>query len=465
MSVLKINASELTNADIKSVALVKRGANRIPFRITKKDEDMLDLSKIGASLFQKKDIAPAIVGVIIAKSADAADTCAVLNKAGVDTSKFTKADVDEAITLTKSDCGEVPESQVLVVKMTDDVALVIQSNAAFVKSVASYDWESTSFSEVMAKGTFSPSVGMAQEMLQRTFYNIMEKADTKVELSKMMSTAVDEFKAYAVSLAKGLPDSVFKADAALSKAAKAKGKAMDDAEDKADGGADDASETASGKKKVKKAAEEISANPTVAVAGRPKGHGGKGTVGESAASNNIEDDPAALAGGAPTHVGDKVSVGSAPSSNIEENSVTRNPGVQKSAEDAKVGKKGLPEDKDRTLTAETSESGAGAAEGAVLKSVTDALSAMAKQITTAVATIKEDVTKVSGRVDALAKQVTKTEEAVSGTVLGSDSGDHESVRKGDDDYEGNVIPLMDTGLMRTVDVIKSVEKFQKRRRA
>ena len=61
MAKVVLKATELTNTDVDFVALVKRGANRIPFRITKGDDAVLDLDKIGRRLFQKADPVPAIV--------------------------------------------------------------------------------------------------------------------------------------------------------------------------------------------------------------------------------------------------------------------------------------------------------------------------------------------------------------------------------------------------------------------
>ena len=43
MAKVVLKATELTNTDVDFVALVKRGANRIPFRITKGDDTVLDL--------------------------------------------------------------------------------------------------------------------------------------------------------------------------------------------------------------------------------------------------------------------------------------------------------------------------------------------------------------------------------------------------------------------------------------
>ena len=58
MRKLQLKATELVDTDVNFVSLVTRGANRIPFRITKEDEQMLDLHKIARSLFKTADPSP-----------------------------------------------------------------------------------------------------------------------------------------------------------------------------------------------------------------------------------------------------------------------------------------------------------------------------------------------------------------------------------------------------------------------
>jgi hypothetical protein len=209
------------------IAMVKRGATRIPYKITKGDDgDMIDLAKLGRDAFLKGDkttAEPVILGAILSKSADVAGFLAAAKEAGVefDASGFKKAEADDVITFTKSDATAKPE-ETLVVRVSDDVAFVVKCDVEFQKSMSSYDWESTSFAEVMSKGQFAPSVCMAQDMLSRTFYNIMEKADTPKDLAAMLKAATGEFETYITGLAKGLPASIFKADKSFTKSEKSR---------------------------------------------------------------------------------------------------------------------------------------------------------------------------------------------------------------------------------------------------
>ena len=59
MGRMQIEATELKGTDVSFVSLVKHGANRIPFRIVKEDQEaMLDLGKIGRQMFRKADAKP-----------------------------------------------------------------------------------------------------------------------------------------------------------------------------------------------------------------------------------------------------------------------------------------------------------------------------------------------------------------------------------------------------------------------
>jgi hypothetical protein len=68
---LQLEGAELTEPDLAFVSLVKRGANRIPFRIVKEDtNDLIDLQNIGARLFKQARQEPVVVTALVRKGAD-----------------------------------------------------------------------------------------------------------------------------------------------------------------------------------------------------------------------------------------------------------------------------------------------------------------------------------------------------------------------------------------------------------
>lgn len=396
MPKLQLNATELVNPDVDIVAMVKRGANRIPFRVTKKDDDdMIDLSKLGASLFSKSSglKAPTVSGVILAKGADATALLAVLKEAGLDVEVgFVKAESDQATTFTKTDVSASEET--LILKLSDEVAVAIAGPADLIKRVSGYDWDSTSFKEVLTKGTFAPSLCMAQDMLHMTFSNILEKADDRETLSTMIKTAVGEFSSYIDTLVTAVPDSIFKADKAM---AKAKGKPADDMDE------DD---------KMKK--EQIASNPV---------HGNETdtTKPGSAASNDIEGSPAE-GNETPTNPPTKNNgPGGAVSSNIE---------GKPAADDAKTSQPAQKSEVDTSVLD-------------LLKGLGEQLKAglaeVRTHVDTSVSTLKDEVTGLSAK-------VSKTEAALGGTVVGDAEGD----RTGSFSKSATPAapPLLDTAFMK-----------------
>ena len=101
MPKFSVSATELSDVDMSFVALVKRGANRIPFRVTKGDNEMLDLYSIGRRMFKSDEPVPVVIGAIIAKSADIDNTLAILKKAGCDVSTFVKGEKAGAVTFAR----------------------------------------------------------------------------------------------------------------------------------------------------------------------------------------------------------------------------------------------------------------------------------------------------------------------------------------------------------------------------
>lgn len=394
MSKLQINATEVVQPEVGFMALVKRGANRIPFRVVKEDtNDMIDLSQVTRAVFAKAAFSPLVIGVALAKGADDAMLTAALTASGISLDGFVKADLDGAITLTKTD-AKAAADEILVVKFDDSSALMIMAPSEFVKSMTTYDWESTSFKEVMTKGTFTPSVVMAQDMLQRTYFNIMEKAENPKDLARMLKAATGEFEEYIVSLAKGLPDAVFKADvefSKLSKAAKAKAKDC-----KTEPDADEA---------MKKAAEVISSAP------QNGNETAAGTI--TTGDGNIDGKPV-VGNATPTNSTDKPKTGApAGTKDVEGTSITK--------------------DEDPVATAMA----------AFTKQLGEAMTTMNTNFTTMTKAVKDDITKVSERVEAVAAQVKKTDDALAGVVLGDPKGESSTVRKSERETD-SAPPLLDT---------------------
>ena len=434
MPKLQLNTQELIHTDVDIVAMVKRGANRIPFRLTKKDDtEMLDLSQISRTLFSKTATVPSIVGVIVSKEADLSAVVEAMKESGLDLDDdFVKADTQAAITFTKVD-AEVSSDDLLLLKLDDDVALTITGPADILKRLDTYDWESTSFSEVMQKGTFKPALALSQDMLATTFYNIMEKSENTEELSSMLTKAVDDFKSYIDILITTLPESVFKTEMMMDKKKKKnyknkdmmkekyKDKDMMKEKGKKDKGLADTMDEEDMKKekykgKNKMTKEDISVDPTHGN-GTPRNPGQK-TRPVSDIDNDIEEDPA-NGNGTPKNPPHKFSPGGTMSNDID-----GNPSVLSATTSTP------PMDGDT--------------------SVIDMLFKMQESMTAGLDAIRahvdESVGSVSKEVSGLSTKMAKTEAALEGTVIGDAQGDRtDTLNKSSNSFGP---PLLDTAFMK-----------------
>lgn len=472
---LQIKANELVNTDVNFVSLVKRGANRIPFRITKEDEAMLDLHKIGRSLFRKADPAPEIVAAIVQKGADLTKVAAVFRSAGLDPKNFFKSEKDGVVTLAKADADKAEDAAVL--KVSDEVALIV---SGLQKAFQSYDFESSSFKEVMATGGYFASLTAAMDAMRTVAGNILYKAESPSQAATDLGKAVDEFKSYLTTLTNSLPVQAFKADVEFSRASLATTPASDEPPvieseatetQKADAGkngtgagfeagkgtgtdpsatADDAANTAINAKPGEKTTGNVGEDlPSEAVKeevpGLPQPDGFEPGDGDGFAAAPTDSDQATARASADDK---KMTLnGGTTGSSIPDgdSGLSRYGGVRKEG-DADIGKKG----KGNTLP--DHESGTGAqkdADEAVAKSdmteILAAISALQKSFEGAVEAVKQEVSTLNGRVDEVATMARKTDAALNGTVFNEAGGDAPSrVEKSE-----GAPPLLDTAFSRS----------------
>ena len=203
---MRVEANELHDTQVKIVSLVKRGANRLPWRITKEDDDdMLDLAKI---FTRKADapLAPIVHSIIMRKECkDQKGLAAILAKSGLDVSKPI-AKGDFILFLQKA--GD-PSNDAVLIKSNADVGFVVENLS---KAFSGYDFSSNDFNDVFSTGSFCPSVAMASDLLGVTIGNILSASESPAAAAASIAKAVEGFKQYSVTLANSLPAQAFKAD-------------------------------------------------------------------------------------------------------------------------------------------------------------------------------------------------------------------------------------------------------------
>jgi hypothetical protein len=200
---LQLSARELSATDVDYVSLVKRGANRLPFRIVKEDtDDMLDLARL-TRVFRKADPAPAVVAAVVRKGADLDAARLRLGRAGLTLDAM--AEQDGLVVFRQPNVESANDA---LVKLDDDVGLIVSGLA---KAIDPRIGE-TAFGRLLETEAFLPSMRLASDMLGRTVGSIMQKAETPSEAAAHIAAAVDDFKAYVESLAAALPQHALKAD-------------------------------------------------------------------------------------------------------------------------------------------------------------------------------------------------------------------------------------------------------------
>jgi hypothetical protein len=207
-----MSATELTNTDVDFVALVKRGANRLPFRITKGDDEMIDLHAIGRKMFKKADAAPSVIAVI-ARKEDAASPMlrAVANACGLDLTKLTKSEDDALVTLVKKDA---PTQGAVVVKLDRDVGVTV-TGSNLRKGFENFDFAGTPFADVNGAQGFCVGPTVAAELHKAELDAILVSATLPSELQTRLQKSNDAFNAYVGVLTAYLPAVAVKADQLL----------------------------------------------------------------------------------------------------------------------------------------------------------------------------------------------------------------------------------------------------------
>lgn len=235
---VKAKLKEMTDAKALFVSLVDRGANRIPFRITKshKEHEMLDLSKLGKSI--KAAVVKAgdevtkqtleIAALVCNKGTDAnfAAVTKALKDAGfkIDTVK----DLEGGAVMFVQDEKGLDGAQNL--KVNDQLVAVV-------KGFDPYATPSGDFEESLKVDGLYGSIWNACSALQKSMTGALSKAATPEDAAKDVSATLDKFKDYVSKLVADLPPSAFKAamlmDAAQAEVALAE-TAAKEAKDKAD---------------------------------------------------------------------------------------------------------------------------------------------------------------------------------------------------------------------------------------
>lgn len=208
MPVIKLKANKMSEAMVSHISLVHRGANRIPFKIVKKEKQMgifnsLDLSNLG-KMFASKSEAPQgkVVGVITMKG---------------DGFESIKNQV-EAIGFTVSDSEEMDDGSVIfkqedfdesgaVIRLSDNVAIVTKGFSPYSMDVTQ---DGVSFSDMCAANGFHPGINSIVDTLGMSLRAIVNGSSSVADAKQASAKLFQEAGTYVTSFLSGLPEKAFK---------------------------------------------------------------------------------------------------------------------------------------------------------------------------------------------------------------------------------------------------------------
>ncbi len=385
----KEKGNELTDADVKFLSLVPKGANKIPLKIKKSDKGkpMIDLN----SLFTTGADAPFVAAVIVNKAADLEEAKERILKAGF--SIDSPEDADGAIVFKQKD---VPEGHsVFFIKQDEEVAFQVTAK----KSFSPGDYEESSFKTLFSQAGVLPGINAAMDVLGVVIGNILfnQDTDTPESAASQIKAAVKEFSAMIVEMVSSVPVTAFKMDVKKSKAASKTKKSTE-------------KDTTMTKKKedevkepVAKTAEEIAAEAVEVEKAKAK-------PADKADAENAKD------GGA---------------DDAEEN-----------ADGSKKKKKTKKEEEEAAPTEEVKKSAE-----PTLADVMKALTGLGEQVTTLKTSTDAAIAEVKKEVGEVAKVAKSANEAIEGLALTDGEGDRTAVKK---TAEHDSRPLVDTGYQRSL---------------
>jgi len=315
---LRIRSNSLEEAEVAFISLVKRPANRVPFRILKSEDPDGEVNEEKVMIHLKNLLhkderpdSPYIAAVSIRKE-DLEALTPKLKEAGVNMEKGIE---DDGVLIFKQ--ADYDPEEVIAFKPNDDVLLLISG----IRKAFDPFPDSLSFMETAGAATFVPGFGLATEAMLETVRNVLRSASSPGDAKEKMRSVLKEFSTFVLKMADNLPEVAFKfedlqlelsADAEAKKedtdddAAK-KAKAVDagkegdgdkvvekddgkddtKAEDKAEGGTNDSAKKADEKGKSEDKVEKKAEDETKDA---KKGEDDEAAAKEAAAKKETSDD-------------------------------------------------------------------------------------------------------------------------------------------------------------------------------
>lgn len=220
MPKFRTTLKKMSGAEPAYVSLVTRGANRIPFRITKSEEnDMGSIDLSGLSRVFKRE-APvlnkksepeqaSILSFVVEKNEDFDAVKSALGEAGFSVEKMEENE-DGTVSFKQSD-EAVNEDEATVVRLSDSLIAVVKGFQPYCENMKT-------FAEAVGVENYYSGVDVASRALRQTINKALYDSDDLPTAKKAVTKALADFAGYVTGLIDGLPQAAFKAEKVVGEA-------------------------------------------------------------------------------------------------------------------------------------------------------------------------------------------------------------------------------------------------------
>lgn len=202
MPKMRFKATKMIKPKADMISLVERGANRIPFKIMKQENEM-KVFDLGSIFTRKSEKGPEVVGVVTMKG-DKFDAV----KDAIVASGFDVTDVQEhedgSVVFKQGDL----EGETTVVRISDELALVTKGFSPYNMDLSTAGGES--FADACTAQGFFPGVSTVMEVLSQSVRETLYSAKTPGEASAGIDKLFREAGAYVKTMVSALPVKAFK---------------------------------------------------------------------------------------------------------------------------------------------------------------------------------------------------------------------------------------------------------------
>ncbi len=239
---------ELEDVDVIRVSLVDRGANRVPFRFTKRDSqegDGVAGFDLGGFLRRKEVVAKAepaeLVAVAFSAEVNADSAKALIEQAGLKVDNLVEA--GDGGKLYSQVEGDFSPEGLTFMQLTDQWGVFLKG----ADKVAKQARETLSFKDNLGSAQFIPGLFLSMDTLSSTVMGILDEADSRDEAVGAIKDATSSFGEFVGGLAEQIPADVFKLEEIIAESGETQPEADASGADKGEDGKTAKSEGGDGK--------------------------------------------------------------------------------------------------------------------------------------------------------------------------------------------------------------------------